>query len=73
MRTEGGAQVSAERVIVATQLPFLDRGLFFARAKAMRSYATSVRLRGAPPPGMYLQAETRVARCARRAGAMRTC
>ena len=58
VRTEGGAQVSAERVIVATQLPFLDRGLFFARAKAMRSYATSVRLRGAPPPGMYLQAET---------------
>jgi glycine/D-amino acid oxidase-like deaminating enzyme/nitrite reductase/ring-hydroxylating ferredoxin subunit len=58
VRTEGGAQVSAERVIVATQLPFLDRGLFFARARPMRSYATSVRLRGAPQEGMYLQAES---------------
>jgi glycine/D-amino acid oxidase-like deaminating enzyme/nitrite reductase/ring-hydroxylating ferredoxin subunit len=55
--TEAGPQVLAERVIVATQLPFLDRGLFFARAHPMRSYATSVRVRSQPPEGMYLQAE----------------
>jgi glycine/D-amino acid oxidase-like deaminating enzyme len=58
VRTEAGPRVSAERVIVATQLPFLDRGMFFARAHAARSYATSVRVRGAPPQGMYLQAES---------------
>ncbi|MCD6014179.1 MAG: FAD-dependent oxidoreductase [Solirubrobacterales bacterium] len=57
VRTEAGQAVLAERVIVATQLPFLDRGLFFARAYPMRSYATSVRVRTQPPLGMYLQAE----------------
>jgi Rieske Fe-S protein len=44
-------------VIVATQLPFLDRGLFFARAHVQRSYAITVRLPGDVPQGMYLQAE----------------
>lgn len=58
VRTEAGPRVSAERVIVATQLPFLDRGMFFARAHVARSYATSIRVRGAPPQGMYLQAES---------------
>jgi glycine/D-amino acid oxidase-like deaminating enzyme/nitrite reductase/ring-hydroxylating ferredoxin subunit len=58
VRTANGPAVVAERVIVATQLPFLDRGLFFARARPMRSYALSVRVRGGPPRGMYLQAES---------------
>ena len=58
VRTESGAEVSAERVIVATQMPFLDLGLFFARAYPMRSYATSVRVPGEVPQGMYLQAES---------------
>jgi glycine/D-amino acid oxidase-like deaminating enzyme/nitrite reductase/ring-hydroxylating ferredoxin subunit len=57
VRTEAGPEVLAERVIVATQLPFLDRGLFFARARPMRSYAISARVRAEPPEGMYLQAE----------------
>ena len=48
----------AGRVIVATQIPFLDRGLFFARAGVARSYAISVRLTGPVPQGMYLQAES---------------
>jgi glycine/D-amino acid oxidase-like deaminating enzyme/nitrite reductase/ring-hydroxylating ferredoxin subunit len=56
--TLSGHEVTAERVIVATQLPFLDRGLFFARCPAQRSYALSARLAGAPPEGMYLSAET---------------
>ncbi len=55
--TAAGARSEAERVVVATQLPFLDRGLFFARAHAQRSYAISVRLSGEVPQGMYLQAE----------------
>jgi glycine/D-amino acid oxidase-like deaminating enzyme/nitrite reductase/ring-hydroxylating ferredoxin subunit len=58
VKTEGGPQVRAERVIVATQLPFLDRGLFFARAHVQRSYALTARLAGGLPPAMYLQAES---------------
>jgi len=55
---EGGATVTAERTVLATQIPFMDRGLFFARAGVARSYATTVRLGGPVPQGMYLQAES---------------
>jgi glycine/D-amino acid oxidase-like deaminating enzyme/nitrite reductase/ring-hydroxylating ferredoxin subunit len=58
VRTERAAEVSADHVVLATQIPFLDRGLYFARAHIQRSYAISVRLRGAIPQGMYLQAES---------------
>jgi glycine/D-amino acid oxidase-like deaminating enzyme/nitrite reductase/ring-hydroxylating ferredoxin subunit len=54
VRTHLGPALSAERVIVATQLPFLDRGLFFARAGAERSYAISVEVNGPIPQGMFL-------------------
>ena len=56
--TEAGASLAADRVVVATQIPFLDRGLFFARAHVQRSYAITVRLRGPVPDGMYLQTES---------------
>jgi glycine/D-amino acid oxidase-like deaminating enzyme/nitrite reductase/ring-hydroxylating ferredoxin subunit len=56
--TETGAAVSADHVVVATHLPFLDRALFFARASVERSYAITVRLRGPLPSGMHLQAES---------------
>jgi len=56
-RTEAGPAVQARRVVLATQIPCLDRGLFFARAGVQRSYATSVRVRGELPSAMYLQAE----------------
>jgi glycine/D-amino acid oxidase-like deaminating enzyme len=46
VRTEAGPRVDARRVVLATQIPFLDRGLFFARAGVQRSYATSVRIHG---------------------------
>ena len=55
--TETGGSVRADRIVIATHLPFLDRGLLFARASVQRSYAISVRIRGAVPEGMYLQAE----------------
>jgi glycine/D-amino acid oxidase-like deaminating enzyme/nitrite reductase/ring-hydroxylating ferredoxin subunit len=55
---ESGAALVADRVVVATQIPFLDRGLFFARAHVQRSYAVSVRVEGPVPEGMYLQAES---------------
>jgi glycine/D-amino acid oxidase-like deaminating enzyme/nitrite reductase/ring-hydroxylating ferredoxin subunit len=52
------ATVSAKHVVLATHLPFLDRGLFFAKSHPTRSYATAVRLKGAPPRGMYLSADS---------------
>ena len=56
--TAGEATVRAERVIVATQIPFLDRGLFFAREHVQRSYGITARIDGPVPQGMYLQAES---------------
>ncbi len=56
--TEGGPTVSAERIVLATQIPYADRGLYFARTHVQRSYAVSVRVGEDPPTGMYLQAES---------------
>jgi glycine/D-amino acid oxidase-like deaminating enzyme/nitrite reductase/ring-hydroxylating ferredoxin subunit len=53
--TERG-EVAADHVIVATQIPFLDVGGFFAREHAYRSYATAVRIDGDRPRGMYISA-----------------
>jgi Rieske Fe-S protein len=57
VRTDGGS-VTAEHVVVATHLPFLDRGAFFARCHPVRSYALSARLEGPVPQGMYLAADS---------------
>jgi glycine/D-amino acid oxidase-like deaminating enzyme/nitrite reductase/ring-hydroxylating ferredoxin subunit len=48
---EGGA------VVLATQLPILDRGAFFAKAHPERSYAMALRIPGEPPQGMYFGAD----------------
>jgi glycine/D-amino acid oxidase-like deaminating enzyme/nitrite reductase/ring-hydroxylating ferredoxin subunit len=53
----GDNRVSADHVVLATHLPILDRGLFFAKTHPTRSYALTARLRGAPPQGMYLSAD----------------
>ena len=42
VQTHIGPVVRAAHVVMATQLPFLDRSLFFARASVERSYAISV-------------------------------
>jgi len=54
--TLGGATVTARDVIVATNYPLLDRGLFFARTEAARSYLVAARVRGATPEGMFITA-----------------
>ncbi len=54
--TERGT-VRAEHVVLATQLPFLDRGGFFAKTYPSRSYALGIRIDGPVPDGMYLSAE----------------
>ena len=55
MRTER-ATLLAGQVVVATLLPFLDRGLFFARAFPGRSYVVTARIDGQPPDGMFISA-----------------
>jgi len=57
VRTDRGPTVTADRVVVATHMPILDRGLYFARTHPERSYALLARLRGDPPQGMYLSSE----------------
>ncbi|HEV7459991.1 MAG TPA: FAD-dependent oxidoreductase [Solirubrobacteraceae bacterium] len=51
------ASVTADRVVVATHLPMLDRGLFFARSHPERSYVVASPLRGPGPDGMFLSTE----------------
>jgi glycine/D-amino acid oxidase-like deaminating enzyme/nitrite reductase/ring-hydroxylating ferredoxin subunit len=48
-------RITAQHVVVATHLPFLDRGLFFAKAHPAMSYAVAADVaEGAAPRGMYL-------------------
>ncbi|MCH8559697.1 FAD-dependent oxidoreductase [Nesterenkonia sp. DZ6] len=54
-------QVTAARLMLATGVPVLDRGGYFAKLKPNRSYAMTYRVPGAPvsiPKGMYLSADT---------------
>lgn len=48
--------VSADRVVVATHYPFLDRSLAFARVHPHRSYVVVCDVEGPPPPGMHISA-----------------
>jgi glycine/D-amino acid oxidase-like deaminating enzyme/nitrite reductase/ring-hydroxylating ferredoxin subunit len=54
----GGTEVTARHVVVATLLPFLDRGGFFARAYPSRSYGISVTLDAPAPAGMYINIDS---------------
>lgn len=57
VRTERGT-VRARHVVVATQLPFVDRGLFFARAHPTKSYAIAAAIDEAHAPrGMYISVD----------------
>lgn len=57
VRTPGG-EVRAEQVVVATLLPFVDRGGFFAKARPTRSYGLALRLHQPAPAGMWLSLES---------------
>jgi glycine/D-amino acid oxidase-like deaminating enzyme/nitrite reductase/ring-hydroxylating ferredoxin subunit len=56
--TRDGATVTADNVIVATHFPFLDRGLYFARMHAERSYAIGLFVGDSQVEGMYLSTES---------------
>ena len=67
-------RVRAAHVVVATQLPFLDRGLFFAKAHPQKSFAVSAEVEEArAPEGMYINIDepTRSIRSAPSRGARR--
>ena len=53
--TEAGHTVTAQQVVVATNMPILDRGVFFARIEMTRSYLVAVEV-GDAPQGMYINA-----------------
>jgi glycine/D-amino acid oxidase-like deaminating enzyme/nitrite reductase/ring-hydroxylating ferredoxin subunit len=55
--TESG-HVTAANVVVATNLPILDRGGHFARAFPQRHMVLAAELDGPAPTGMYLSADT---------------
>lgn len=56
VKTAGGGTIFAERVVVATNYPLLDRGLFFARLEATRSYCVALAVHGDVPQGMLITA-----------------
>jgi glycine/D-amino acid oxidase-like deaminating enzyme/nitrite reductase/ring-hydroxylating ferredoxin subunit len=59
VRTDAGRTVTAGSVVVATHLPFLDRGLYFARCHPERSYVMAAPYEGgAAERGMYLSTES---------------
>lgn len=55
--TDDGRTVRSDHVVLATGIPFADRGLFFAKVEPMRSYGLALPLHGAGPQGMYLSAD----------------
>ncbi len=57
VKTPGG-RVTADRVVVATHYPFLDRSLAFARVHPERSYAILCRIAGRPPEGIFISADS---------------
>ena len=57
LSTSTGSLVAAERVVVATLLPILDRGGFFAKASPSRTYLAAYRTGDEPPlHDMYISA-----------------
>jgi glycine/D-amino acid oxidase-like deaminating enzyme/nitrite reductase/ring-hydroxylating ferredoxin subunit len=54
--TEVGS-AAATTVVIATNMPILDRGAFFARAKPARSYGVAFRTAAQAVDGMYLSAD----------------
>jgi glycine/D-amino acid oxidase-like deaminating enzyme/nitrite reductase/ring-hydroxylating ferredoxin subunit len=55
VRTNRG-MLTADHVVVATHYPILDRGLYFARLHAERSYCIAARVQGPLPQGMSINA-----------------
>ena len=50
--------VTADTVVLATGIPFLDRGLYFTKVTAQRSYVLAFRGARQVPRGMYISADS---------------
>jgi glycine/D-amino acid oxidase-like deaminating enzyme/nitrite reductase/ring-hydroxylating ferredoxin subunit len=59
VRTDNG-EIQANHVVIATLLPFLDRGGYFAYTYPSRSYGIAVQLESPAPEGMYISVESPV-------------
>jgi glycine/D-amino acid oxidase-like deaminating enzyme/nitrite reductase/ring-hydroxylating ferredoxin subunit len=57
VEVHGGLTVHATDIVVATLMPFLDRGLYFSRLTPMRSYCIAVRGATTLPDGMLISAD----------------
>ena len=57
VHAEGGT-VTADEAVIATLLPFVDAGGYFAKSHPVRSYAMVARVGGPVPQGMYLGSDT---------------
>jgi glycine/D-amino acid oxidase-like deaminating enzyme/nitrite reductase/ring-hydroxylating ferredoxin subunit len=57
LRTEAG-DLTADRVVVATHYPILDRGLYFARLSVQRSYCVAARTTGPVPEEMLFSIDS---------------
>lgn len=57
VRLENGTSIEADRVVLATHMPILDRAAYFARVRPMTSFAVAGRLKGPLPRGMYLSVD----------------
>ncbi|MCU1477166.1 MAG: hypothetical protein JWQ64_1859 [Subtercola sp.] len=53
----GRGELFADHVHLTTGTPILDRGLYFAKLKPLRSYVTSYAVPGAIPEAMYLSVD----------------
>jgi glycine/D-amino acid oxidase-like deaminating enzyme/Rieske Fe-S protein len=56
IRTTVG-EFTGDRVVIATGAPILDRGLYFAKVKPMRSQIASFRLPSSPPDGLFISVD----------------
>lgn len=56
IRTSAGL-FTAERVVVATGAPILDRGLYFGKVVPVRSQIASFRVPATPPDGLYISVD----------------
>ncbi|UAJ81682.1 FAD-dependent oxidoreductase [Leifsonia sp. ZF2019] len=58
--TSASGRTRADHVVIATGTPILDRGLYFAKTAAERSYLGAFRVPGPIPRSMHLSAESPV-------------
>lgn len=50
--------ITADALVLATHIPIVDRGLFFAKADPSASHAVALETKGHLPQGMYISADS---------------